>query len=66
VDSRENHGGGDVLRMLDARAKVTHPPGGVRVEKAGVAGTGPTLTDAEADWCRKFAEMIARPGGHRP
>ena len=43
--------------------RVHTPDGGVRVEKAGVIGFGPTFADATTDWGRKFAKMVRRPKG---
>lgn len=57
----------EVLAMLDGPGAWTRTPdGGVRVEKAGVVGFGPTLADATADWGSKFAKMICRPKDRPP
>ena len=54
--------GDEVRAMLDGPGTWTDTPdGGVRVERAGVVGSGPTLAAATADWSRKFAQMICRP-----
>ncbi len=52
----------DVIALLDAESSVTLGQSGtVRVEKAGIKGTGMTPADAAADWCRQFAEMVTLP-----
>ena len=53
--------------MLGAAAvAVTLPDGGVRVEKAGIVGTGPTAEAASLDWLQKLAEVVARPKPRHP
>jgi hypothetical protein len=50
----------EILVLLDAPAFLTHlPGGGVQIEKAGIIGTGPTVTHAVAMWGRKFSDMLA-------
>lgn len=52
----------DVVALLDAESSVTlGRSGSMRVEKAGIKGTGQSPADAAADWCRQFAEMVTLP-----
>jgi hypothetical protein len=52
--------GPEILVLLDAPALMTHlTGGGVQIEKAGIIGTGPTITQAVAMWGRKFSDMLA-------
>lgn len=54
----------NILTLLDAPATLTYPTGGgVRFEKGGVDGTGPTPVAAAADWGRRFAAMVTLPRG---
>lgn len=52
----------NVLTLLDAPTSMTYPRrGGVRVDKAGIGGVGPTPVDAAADWGRNFARIVVLP-----
>jgi hypothetical protein len=52
----------EVLAMFDSLAVLSYPTdGGVQVLKAGVIGFGLTVSEAVADWGRRFAQMIALP-----
>jgi hypothetical protein len=52
--------GPEILALLDAPAVLSHFAGGdVQIEKAGIIGTGPTITHAVAMWGRKFSDMLA-------
>jgi hypothetical protein len=64
VDETEFFSARNVITLLDAPTRVTYAQdGGVRVEKGGVGGAGPTPVDAVADWCRRFAAMVILPRG---
>jgi hypothetical protein len=52
--------GPEILVLLDSPAFLTNlADGGVQIEKAGIIGTGPTVTHAVAMWGRKFSDMLA-------
>jgi hypothetical protein len=62
VDDTRFFSGRNVLTLLDAPTSMTYPRGGgVRVEKAGIGGVGPTPVDAAADWGRNFARIVVLP-----
>lgn len=62
VDDTRFFNARNVLTLLDAPTSVTYPrKGGVRVDKAGIGGVGPTPVDAAADWGRNFARIVVLP-----
>jgi hypothetical protein len=62
MDNTKYFSARDVIALLDAESSVTlGRSGSMRVEKAGIKGTGKSPADAAADWCRQFAEMVTLP-----
>jgi hypothetical protein len=51
----------EVTALLDSPTIITYVTGGVQVEKAGIRGFGQTISEAAADWGRKFAKGICLP-----
>ena len=62
MDDTRFFSGRNVLTLLDAPTSMTYPRGGgVRVDKAGIGGVGPTPVEAAADWGRNFARIVVLP-----
>jgi hypothetical protein len=52
----------EIIALLDSATILSHIVGGsVQIEKAGIIGTGSTISEAAADWGQKFALGIALP-----